>query len=95
MIDGLTGASWWQIVVFTLVVTHITIAGVIRSSRTARRRTGPWTWVRSRRTSLRFWMWLTTGMVTRERVAIHRKHRAKRETEDDPSQPRHPRTSRR
>ena len=28
MIDGLTGASWWQIVVFTLVVTHITIAGV-------------------------------------------------------------------
>lgn len=26
--DGLLGASWWQIVAFTLIVTHITILGV-------------------------------------------------------------------
>ena len=35
----------------------------------------------------RFWLWLTTGMVTREWVAIHRKHHAKCETEDDPHSP--------
>ena len=35
----------------------------------------------------RFWLWLTTGMVTREWVAIHRKHHAKCETESDPHSP--------
>jgi stearoyl-CoA desaturase (delta-9 desaturase) len=37
----------------------------------------------------RFWLWLTTGMGTLEWVAIHRKHHAKCETEDDPHSPRH------
>ncbi|NYZ63463.1 DesA family fatty acid desaturase [Luteimonas deserti] len=36
----------------------------------------------------RFWTWLTTSMITREWVAIHRKHHAKCETEDDPHSPR-------
>ena len=35
----------------------------------------------------RFWLWLTTGMVTKEWVAIHRKHHAKVETADDPHSP--------
>ena len=35
----------------------------------------------------RFWLWLTTGMVTREWVAIHRKHHAKCETPEDPHSP--------
>jgi stearoyl-CoA desaturase (Delta-9 desaturase) len=35
----------------------------------------------------RFWLWLTTGMVTREWVAVHRKHHAKCETEADPHSP--------
>ncbi len=35
----------------------------------------------------RFWLWLTTGMVTKEWVAIHRKHHAKVETEEDPHSP--------
>lgn len=35
----------------------------------------------------RFWLWLTTGMVTSEWVAVHRKHHAKVETEDDPHSP--------
>jgi stearoyl-CoA desaturase (delta-9 desaturase) len=35
----------------------------------------------------RLWLWLTTGMVTREWVAIHRKHHAKCETADDPHSP--------
>jgi stearoyl-CoA desaturase (delta-9 desaturase) len=86
MIDGLTGASWWQIVVFTLVVTHITIAAVtIFLHRAQAHRAldlGP---IPSH--FFRFWLWLTTGMVTREWVAIHRKHHAKCETEDDPHSP--------
>ena len=35
----------------------------------------------------RFWLWLTTGMVTKEWVAIHRKHHAKCETAEDPHSP--------
>jgi stearoyl-CoA desaturase (Delta-9 desaturase) len=36
---------------------------------------------------MRFWLWMTTGMVTKEWVAIHRKHHAKCETVDDPHSP--------
>jgi len=36
----------------------------------------------------RLWLWLTTGMSTREWVAVHRKHHAKVETADDPHSPR-------
>jgi len=35
----------------------------------------------------RFWLWLSTGMVTGEWVAVHRKHHAKCETEEDPHSP--------
>lgn len=35
----------------------------------------------------RFWLWLTTGMVTKEWAAIHRKHHAKVETDEDPHSP--------
>src|SRR5690349_13510107 len=35
----------------------------------------------------RFWAWLSTAMVTKEWVAIHRKHHAKCETEEDPHSP--------
>jgi stearoyl-CoA desaturase (Delta-9 desaturase) len=36
---------------------------------------------------MRFWLWLTTAMVTREWVAIHRKHHARCETAEDPHSP--------
>ena len=35
----------------------------------------------------RFWLWLTTGIVTKQWVAVHRKHHAKCETEEDPHSP--------
>ena len=38
---------------------------------------------------MRFWLWLTTGMVTKEWVAIHRKHHTATETEHDPHSPHH------
>ena len=36
---------------------------------------------------MRFWLWMTTGMVTKEWVAIHRKHHQKSDTVDDPHSP--------
>ena len=84
--NGLWNLSWWQIVLYTLVTTHITIAAVtIFLHRTQAHRAmdlGP---IPSH--FFRFWLWLGTGMVTREWVAIHRKHHAKCETTDDPHSP--------
>ncbi len=78
--------SWWQVLIVTLVMTHITIASVtIFLHRTQAHRAmdlGP---IPSH--FFRFWLWLTTGMVTKEWVAIHRKHHAKCETPDDPHSP--------
>jgi len=83
---GVWRLSWWQVLIFTLVVTHITIASVtIFLHRTQAHRAmelGP---IPSH--FFRFWLWLTTGMVTKEWVAIHRKHHAKCDTPDDPHRP--------
>jgi stearoyl-CoA desaturase (delta-9 desaturase) len=83
---GLTGWGWLEIVVFTLVVTHITIAGVtIYLHRCQAHRAVELHPIVSH--FFRFWLWLTTGMVTKEWAAIHRKHHAKCETEEDPHSP--------
>src|SRR5574343_1191929 len=83
---GLANFSFWQLVIYTLVVTHITIASVtIFLHRAQAHRAldlGP---IPSH--FFRFWLWMTTGMVTKEWVAIHRKHHAKCETEEDPHSP--------
>jgi len=83
---GLLDFSVWQIVVYTLVATHITIAAVtIFLHRAQAHRAldlGP---IPSH--FFRLWLWLGTGMVTKEWVAIHRKHHAKCETEEDPHSP--------
>ncbi|WP_120966497.1 fatty acid desaturase [Comamonas sp. lk] len=83
---GLWQLSWWQLLLYTLATTHITIAAVtIFLHRCQAHRSldlGP---IPSH--FFRFWLWLGTGMVTKEWVAIHRKHHAKCETEDDPHSP--------
>ncbi|HEY0858164.1 MAG TPA: fatty acid desaturase [Albitalea sp.] len=83
---GLVDTAWWQVVLYTLITTHLTIASVtIFLHRAQAHRAldlGP---VPSH--FFRLWLWLTTGMVTKEWVAIHRKHHAKCETEDDPHSP--------
>ncbi len=83
---GLLDFSAWQIVAYTLVATHITIAAVtIFLHRAQAHRAldlGP---IPSH--FFRLWLWLGTGMVTKEWVAIHRKHHAKCETEEDPHSP--------
>jgi stearoyl-CoA desaturase (delta-9 desaturase) len=84
--SGLLNASAWQIVVFTLVVTHITIAGVTiyLHRHQAHRALDLHASVSH---FFRFWLWLTTGMVTKEWAAIHRKHHAKCEGSEDPHSP--------
>ncbi len=83
---GILQLSWWQIVLVTLVLTHITIAAVtIYLHRSQAHRGLDLHPVVSH--FFRFWLWMTTGMVTREWVAIHRKHHAKCEREGDPHSP--------
>jgi stearoyl-CoA desaturase (Delta-9 desaturase) len=84
--EGVLDASWWQVLLFTLVVTHITIAAVtIFLHRAQAHRALDLHAIPSH--FFRFWLWLTTGMVTKEFVAVHRKHHAKCETEEDPHSP--------
>jgi stearoyl-CoA desaturase (delta-9 desaturase) len=83
---GLLRWSWWQIVLFTLVMTHITIIGVtVYLHRHQAHRSLDMHPIASH--FFRFWLWMTTGMVTGQWAAIHRKHHAKCETEDDPHSP--------
>ncbi|MED5621179.1 DesA family fatty acid desaturase [Ideonella sp. BN130291] len=83
---GVTDASWWQIVLFTLATTHVTIASVtIFLHRAQAHRALDLHPIPSH--FFRLWLWLGTGMVTKEWVAIHRKHHAKCETEEDPHSP--------
>lgn len=83
---GLLQLSWWQVVLVTLVLTHITILGVTIFLHRSQAHRGldlhP-----ALAHFFRFWLWMTTGMVTKEWVSIHRKHHAKCETPDDPHSP--------
>jgi len=84
--NGLLGWSWWQIVLFALATTHVTIAAVtIFLHRAQAHRALELHAIPSH--FFRLWLWLMTGMVTKEWVAIHRKHHAKCETEEDPHSP--------
>ncbi|RZF26866.1 acyl-CoA desaturase [Paraburkholderia sp. UYCP14C] len=83
---GLLHFSWWQLVVYTLIVTHITIIGVtVYLHRCQAHRALDLHPIVSH--FFRFWLWMTTGMLTGQWAAIHRKHHAKCETEEDPHSP--------
>jgi stearoyl-CoA desaturase (Delta-9 desaturase) len=83
---GLIDLPWWGYVVVTLAMTHVTIAAVtIFLHRCQAHRALDLHPVASH--FFRFWLWLTTGMITKEWAAIHRKHHAKVETEEDPHSP--------
>ena len=86
MLTGLFDLSWWAYMVVALVLTHITIASV--TIYLHRHQTHKGLELHPAVSHFfRFWLWLTTGMVTKEWVAIHRKHHAKVETDDDPHSP--------
>ena len=83
---GLLDWSGWQIVLATLALTHVTIAAVtIYLHRCQAHRALELHPIPAH--FFRFWLWLTTGMVTKEWAAVHRKHHAKCETADDPHSP--------
>jgi Fatty-acid desaturase len=83
---GLTQLSWWQVALITLGLTHITIVSVTIFLHRSQAHRGldlhP-----AVMHFFRFWLWLTTGMVTKEWVSIHRKHHAYVEREGDPHSP--------
>jgi len=86
MLSGVFALPWWGYVLVTLVLTHITIASVtIFLHRHQAHRALDLSPLPSH--FFRLWLWLTTGMVTKEWAAIHRKHHAKCETPDDPHSP--------
>ena len=83
---GLIDLPWWGYALVALGLTHVTIAAVtIFLHRSQAHRAVDLHPVVSH--FFRFWLWLTTGMVTKEWVAIHRKHHAKCETAEDPHSP--------
>ena len=83
---GLIDLPWWGYVLVTLALTHVTIASVtIFLHRHQAHRALELHPIASH--FFRLWLWLTTGMVTKEWAAIHRKHHAKCETVEDPHSP--------
>lgn len=83
---GLLQLPWWGYLLAGLILTQITIFSVtIFLHRCQAHRALHLHAIPSH--FFRFWLWLTTGMVTKEWTAIHRKHHAKVETEDDPHSP--------
>ncbi len=86
MLEGMIDLPWWGYVLVTLGLTHVTIAGVTiflhRHQAHRALELGP---LPSH--FFRLWLWMTTGMITKEWAAIHRKHHAKCETAEDPHSP--------
>jgi stearoyl-CoA desaturase (delta-9 desaturase) len=86
MYNGLFDLPWWGYVLVALVLTHVTIVAVTvflhrhQAHRALELHPLP-------SHLFRLWLWLTTGMVTKEWAAIHRKHHARCETVDDPHSP--------
>ncbi|MGI9318646.1 MAG: DesA family fatty acid desaturase [bacterium] len=86
MINGVLDISLWGYVVATLLLTHITIASVTiflhrhqaHNALTLHPAVSHF---------FRLWLWMTTGITTKEWVAVHRKHHAKCETKEDPHSP--------
>jgi stearoyl-CoA desaturase (delta-9 desaturase) len=83
---GVFDLPWWGYVLVALALTHVTIVSVtIFLHRHQAHRALALHPLASH--LFRLWLWLTTGMVTREWAAVHRKHHAKCDTADDPHSP--------
>lgn len=86
MLTGLLELPWWGYLLYAAGVTHVTIVSVTvylhrhQAHRALDLHPGVAHF-------FRFWLWLTTGMVTRQWVAVHRKHHARCETAEDPHSP--------
>jgi stearoyl-CoA desaturase (Delta-9 desaturase) len=86
LFTGVLNLSWWGCVLAAVVMTQITIAAVtlfLHRSQTHH----AVDFHPAVNHFFRLWLWLTTGMKTKEWVAVHRKHHAKCETPEDPHSP--------
>lgn len=84
--SGVLDLPWWALIAIALSLTHTTIVAVtIFLHRHQAHHALDLHPVISH--FFRFWLWLTTGMVTREWAAVHRKHHAKCDTREDPHSP--------
>jgi stearoyl-CoA desaturase (delta-9 desaturase) len=83
---GLLDVGWWGMLAVLLVFTQLTIFAVtLYLHRSQAHRGVDFHPLLSH--FFRFWTWFTTSMITKEWVAIHRKHHAKVETDEDPHSP--------
>ena len=84
--SGIFTLPLWGPIVVALALTHVTIAAVTIYLHRAQCHHAL---VLHALPShfFRFWLWLTTGMITRQWIAVHRKHHAKSETIEDPHSP--------
>jgi stearoyl-CoA desaturase (delta-9 desaturase) len=85
---GLLQFGFWELALYLLVATQLTIFTVTLYLHRSQAHRGV-DFHPALAHAFRFWSWLTTSMITREWAAIHRKHHAKCETEDDPHSPMH------
>ncbi|TXH66111.1 MAG: acyl-CoA desaturase [Lysobacteraceae bacterium] len=83
---GLLQTGWLALLVYFLIATQLTIFSVTLYLHRSQAHRGV-DFHPLIAHFFRFWTWLTTSMITREWVAIHRKHHAKCETEEDPHSP--------
>ena len=77
---------WWGYTIFVLVTTHLTIVSVtlfLHRNQSHR----AFSLHKAVSHFFRGWLWFTAGIVTRQWVAVHRKHHATVETNDDPHSP--------
>ena len=86
--SGLLDLSVWQLIAVTLLLTHLTTLSVtLYLHRYSAHRSLELH--ATLKHVFRFWLWLSTGMLTREWTAVHRKHHARCETAEDPHSPRY------
>lgn len=86
MLYGILNLSFWGYIIAGLILTHISVVSVTLYLHRCQTHRGL-----ELHSSIshffRFWLWLTTGTETKAWVAIHRKHHARCETEEDPHSP--------
>lgn len=83
---GLTNAPWWVMVIYVLVMAHITMVSItVYLHRHQAHRALELHPMMAH--FFRFWLWFTTGMKTKEWVAVHRKHHAFSDRVGDPHSP--------
>lgn len=83
---GILGLSFWGYVLATVIMVQVTLAAVTLYLHRDQAHRGV-DFHPALRHFFRLWLWLTTGQGTRQWVAVHRKHHAKCETEEDPHSP--------